>query len=447
VVRAESVNGSAALVSVQAAMPLIATNGGLNGAIARRPGESSSNGQLQIFAKNGFVDVELFAGAGGMTLGLSAAGLAPDVLFELNHRCCATLRTNAKGRSPLIGGTIHEEDVEHVDWRRLSGRVRLLSGGPPCQPFSLAGKHQADRDGRNQFPATMRAIRSLMPAAILLENVPGLLRPTFRPYLDYIGRQLASPSLAPRKGELWNDHDARLQQHQHSRRYAAEYHVRCWILNSADFGVPQVRLRVAFVATRAEFDAPLEPMPSHSRQALIAEQEDGDYWRRRRLRYKQRDEWPRRVQGRSAELEGNHKPWETVRDCLHGLPNPPPVSDSGDMHWLIDGARLYMRHSGSELDWPAKTLKAGVHGVGGGENVLVLDNGSFRYFTLREMARLQGFPDEYCFEGPRSRVIGQIGNAVPCRLAEMLGRSIGRALARATGASAIPLGAESRVGT
>lgn len=118
----------------------------------------------------------------------------------------------------------------------------------------------------------------------------------------------------------------------------------------------------------------------------------------------------------------------TVRDAISTLPEPSYQDVAGNNHWLIPGARVYKRHTGTELDWPAKTIKAGVHGVAGGENVVHLDDGSFRYFTLREMARLQGFPDDYIFEGPRSRTIGQIGNAVPCQLAHCIGENILRAL-------------------
>ena len=73
-------------------------------------------------------------------------------------------------------------------------------------------------------------------------------------------------------------------------------------------------------------------------------------------------------------------------------------------------------------------MKAGVHGVPGGENVLLLDNNTHRYFTLREMARLQGFPDDYSFTGTRSQIIGQIGNAVPCKVAQIIARSLKRVL-------------------
>ena len=86
-------------------------------------------------------------------------------------------------------------------------------------------------------------------------------------------------------------------------------------------------------------------------------------------------------------------------------------------HWMIPGARSYTGHTGSQLDWPSKTLKAGVHGVPGGENTLLCDDGSLRYYTLREMARIQTFPDCHYFTGARSSVTRQIGNAVPCDLA------------------------------
>lgn len=420
----------------------------LNGKSVDRPlgvNACRGHGEQVVPSERNLIDVELFAGAGGLTLGLAAAGMPPDHLFELNKHCCATLRRNALGGHPHITGVIHQEDVSEVDWSILRPPVRLLSGGPPCQPFSFAGKHLADRDGRNQFPATLRAVRELRPAAVLLENVPGLMRATFRPYLDYIARQLECPSVAPKPAEAWDEHDRRLRQHQNSRGYRPEYHVHRWALNAADFGVAQARLRVIFAATSIEFAPVGEPAPTHSRAALVRYQESGVYWRDRRLRPRTRDEWPRRVHGQSGMLGDHYEPWRTVRDALVGLGKPPKEDRLRNNHWLIPGARLYDRHSGSELDWPAKTLKAGVHGVAGGENVLVLDDDSYRYFTLREMARLQGFPDDYIFEGPRSRIIGQLGNAVPRALARVVGELVLAALAKGT--LPMPHGTYSRQGS
>lgn len=372
------------------------------------------------------IDIELFAGAGGLSLGLSEIGLAPDHLFEIDRYCDETLRNAASGKEPSIPGEIHSEDVAAVDWTRFKAPVRLLSGGPPCQPFSLGGKHLAEKDGRNQFPATLRAVRALRPAAVLLENVPGLARASFLPYLDYIVRQLEMPSIGPGSHELWREHDARLQQHQRSRGFNAEYQVQRWILNAADYGTPQARVRLFLVAIRADLSAVEPPPPTHSRAALVDVQKSGSYWEERNLPPQKRVEWPRRAHGaseRGPAIE-TRLPWRTVRDALASLGPPPPSDLRGDSHWLIPGARLYSRHSGSELDWPAKTIKAGAHGVGGGENVVVLDGGSHRYFTLREIARLQSFPDHHVFHGPRSRIIRQIGNAVPRDLARAVGRVI-----------------------
>ena len=378
--------------------------------------------------KNSVIDIELFAGAGGMTLGLTEAGLPPNHLFELDKYCCTTLRHNSEGPSPRITGEVHEEDVAEVEWDRFDRPVRLLSGGPPCQPFSFGGKHLAERDGRNQFPATLRAVRELQPQAVLLENVPGLTRQAFKPYFDYILRQLRYPSLKPRRGELWDEHDRRLRRRQEGHRCKPEYHVARWLLNAADFGVAQARLRVFFVAVRADLGSPVEPAPTNSRASLIEYQKNGDYWRDRGLTIQTRKEWPRRANGTADSLDRERHPWAAVRDALAGLPSPLLEESPDNNHWLIPGARLYRRHSGSEMDWPAKTIKAGVHGVGGGENVMLLDDGTHRYFTLRELARLQSFPDDYHFTGPRSRIIRQIGNAVPCVLARILGQQVRNAL-------------------
>lgn len=408
-------------------------NGNANGVIGTHitavKGSLGTLSRRKLTSKSDYIDIELFAGAGGLTLGLAAAGLAPDYLFERNKHCCSTLRQNARNPKLWITGQVHEEDVATIDWSTFRKPVRLLSGGPPCQPFSFAGKHLAERDGRNQFPSTLRAVRELRPAAVLLENVPGLARASFRPYLDYVVRQLECPSLAPRHGELWDAHDRRLQRHQRAAGYKPEYKVAWWLVSAADFGVAQARVRVVFVASRVDLPAVSPPLPTHSRAALVRDQESGAYWRDRGLRKKRRDSWPRRVHAEyNAELGIACEPWLTVRDALTGLPSPKRAEDSHDNHHLIPGARLYLRHSGSEPDWPAKTIKAGVHGVAGGENILLLDNGCHRYFTLREMARLQCFPDDYFFTGPRSRIIEQIGNAVPVELARVIGERLKSAL-------------------
>jgi DNA (cytosine-5)-methyltransferase 1 len=80
------------------------------------------------------------------------------------------------------------------------------------------------------------------------------------------------------------------------------------------------------------------------------------------------------------------------------------------------------------LDWPAKSVKAGVHGVPGGEHIVVADDGSIRYMSVRECARLQGFPDDYVFVGPRSETMRQIGNAVPVALGQVMAEAVAQRL-------------------
>lgn len=122
-------------------------------------------------------------------------------------------------------------------------------------------------------------------------------------------------------------------------------------------------------------------------------------------------------------------PWLTVRDALVGLPEPTMEASALFFdHVLQPGARVYPGHTGSFIDSPAKALKAGVHGVPGGENMLRRVDGSVRYFSVREAARLQTFPDGYRFSGPWSEAMRQLGNAVPVRLAQIVAGSIGRAL-------------------
>ncbi len=363
------------------------------------------------------LDVELFAGAGGLAVGLRMAGFFPANFYEVDTVACETLRHNTSSTNPTLLGSVFQGRTEDVDWRPLSGRVRLLAAGSPCQPFSLGGKHLADKDGRNLFPEVFRAMRELRPTAVFLENVRGLVRASFRPYFEYILRQLEFPSLKPRPHELWHNHDKRIRKQQLSLGYEPEYRVSYRLVDAADYGVPQTRQRVIIVATRRDFPIYEFPKRTHSRGALIRSQQAGEYWNRHGIR-KPRDF---SVNGNGVNECNGTLPWLTVRDSLAGLPFPADSAEDAWMnHWRIPGARRYPGHSGSIMDWPAKAIKAGVHGVPGGENTVINDDDSFRYFTLRETARLQTFPDSHMFKGARIHVTRQIGNAVPCRLATML---------------------------
>ena len=136
-----------------------------------------------------------------------------------------------------------------------------------------------------------------------------------------------------------------------------------------------------------------------------------------------------RMRARADKLKEKpcEAPWRTVRDALEGLPDPetnPRAAKLFPNHQFQPGARTYKGHTGSPLDEPAKTLKAGVHGVPGGENMLRRPTGEVRYFSVRESARLQTFPDDFLFHGSWTETMRQLGNAVPVSLAELLARNI-----------------------
>lgn len=116
-------------------------------------------------------------------------------------------------------------------------------------------------------------------------------------------------------------------------------------------------------------------------------------------------------------------PWRTVRDALQDVPDPRTAHGIAD-HIFRDGARTYAGHTGSDLDWTAKTVKAGGHGVPGGENMIRFPHGKVRYFTVYEGKILQTFPKEFSILGAWGEALRQIGNAVPVMLAENIGRAL-----------------------
>jgi DNA (cytosine-5)-methyltransferase 1 len=376
--------------------------------------------------------IELFAGAGGLGMGLHAAGFHPVNVIEWDSDCCATLRHNKSRSHPAVKDwKLTQGDVREIDFGQHEGKVHLVSGGPPCQPFSLGGRHRAYDDTRDMFPQAIRAVREARPKAFIFENVKGLTRNSFRNYFEYIRLQLQYPEIKIKKNEEWNDHLARLEQHHTSGSLSGlTYRVITQLVNAADYGVPQRRERVFFVGFREELGINWHfPQPTHSQDALIWDQTYGDYWERHKVLRKNRSSSLGSDNTSSKGEIPATSPWRTVRDALSDLPDPEKQSSSTFYnHYLQSGARSYAGHTGSPLDEPAKTLKAGVHGVPGGENMLLRPNGAVRYFTVRESARLQTFPDDFIFHGSWTETMRQLGNAVPVKLASIVGNNVAQHL-------------------
>jgi DNA (cytosine-5)-methyltransferase 1 len=377
--------------------------------------------------------IELFAGAGGLGIGLSLAGFLPIEIVERDRWCCDTIRENrARSVFPVANWPEPTEgDVRRADFRKHEGKVELVTGGPPCQPFSLGGKHRAHGDSRDLWSEAVRVVRETKPKAFIFENVKGLTRASFASYLAYIEQQLAYPELTQLPEETWEEHLGRLERHHTGRKRSSglNYRVVYRVLNAANYGVPQRRERIVFVGFRGDLGIEWSfPDETHSLDALLWQQNSGEYWDRHRIAKCHREITPRLLE-RAARLwdEPALHPWRTVRDAVGDLPDPEHKSKAEltiSNHRFQPGARSYPGHTGSPLDEPAKTLKAGVHGVPGGENMLLRADGSVRYFTVRESARLQTFPDDFVFHGAWSEAMRQLGNAVPVELATVVARNV-----------------------
>jgi DNA (cytosine-5)-methyltransferase 1 len=385
--------------------------------------------------------IDICTGAGGLALGTHLAGFRHEALYEIDDAACATLTENAAAFG--IEGAVEPVDVKTTDFKRHAG-VDLITAGVPCQPFSAAGKHLGHVDDRNLFPVVIRAVREAAPKVVLVENVYALMRPRFADFFEYVQRQLRSPEVTKKHRESWRSHLKRLRAYQLASGDGLTYRVHWRTLQAADFGVPQQRSRVVVVAVRADLDATWE-FPSSdptgatfSRDALIHSQwVTGEYWREHDLRRPVREPaWVRAwLKQHDATASGLALRWRTVRDAIADLSEPLPRGSDGD-HVRQPGARRYVGHDGSPLDWPAKTIKAGVHGVAGGENMLRHANGAVRYFTVREAARLQTFPDDFSFaKRTWGSGLRQIGNAVPVRLAHALTSGLAGMLRRGQASS------------
>lgn len=331
--------------------------------------------------------VDLFTGCGGLAFGCRMAGFTPKLYIDNDQRCYETLQANKHPAWESV--RIHNGNVATMDFGYPSD-VTLLSGGVPCQPWSSGGIGKGWEDTRNLWPAFFRAQRNYMPKAILVENVAGILRPRFETYYKYIVAQMKKPTISRWFDEPWQEHAKTLA---HSRGAGSKpelsYDVHTLTLNASMYGVPQERSRVFLVAFRRD------------------------------LKVNYYFGYGKRI-----------KPFISLRDAIGDMPDPREPNDLL-YHTYVPGAREYRGHTPNELDRPAKTVKAGVHGMPGGEGVVRLDDGSIRYLTVRELARIQTFPDWYVFRGPRTEQIRQIGNAVPVRLAYQVADSIADALEEA----------------
>lgn len=167
--------------------------------------------------RNGYVALSLFSGGGGLDLGFEQAGFGHVASYEILPFAGDTLRAN-RPKWNIYSGP--DGDVTKVDWTIYKGRVDVIHGGPPCQPFSIAGRRAGKDDSRDMFPEFIRAVEKILPKAFVAENVLGFLSKNFEDYRTSVVKRLGK-----------------------------KYNVEIFTLSSADFGVPQVRKRVFIVGS------------------------------------------------------------------------------------------------------------------------------------------------------------------------------------------------------
>lgn len=189
------------------------------------------NEEMPQLQANGVRVLSLFSGGGGLDLGFDRSGFEHVASYDILDFAGDTLRHNKPDWAVFSG---KDGDVTRVDWRKYKGKVDLLHGGPPCQPFSIAGRRNGQLDGRDMFPEFLRAVHAIQPRAFIIENVLGFLSQKFSGYRDRILQELSS-----------------------------EYSLSSFVLSAKDFGVPQDRRRAIIVGSlrksERSFDAALIP--------------------------------------------------------------------------------------------------------------------------------------------------------------------------------------------
>jgi DNA (cytosine-5)-methyltransferase 1 len=317
--------------------------------------------------------LDLFAGAGGLSMGLAEAGFTAVAAVEANADACATYRAHHPGTK------LYEQDVATVDLATMKGQVAVVAGGPPCQPFSVGGKRLAACDPRNGVPQFVRAVAEIRPQAFVMENVAGLA--TRSAYLAGVVDELAGLG------------------------YAVEWQV----MEAVGFGIPQLRRRLFVVGARGGrfcFPAPQgPPVPAGSvidpgRPLGQPNTSPVTYARNPSLRPGPYHGHLWNGGGRPVDLR---RPAPTMLASMGGNKTP----------WVDTLGIVPAYHAHLVAGGPAR------HGRVPGA----------RRITVDEAALVQGFPAGTTFCGPRSSQYRQVGNAVPPPLARAVGTALHEVLA------------------
>jgi len=329
--------------------------------------------------------ISLFAGAGGMDVGAKNAGFEIVAASELDPHACNTYRSNHP-ETLLFEGDI---DLNIENFSQFNG-VDLVIGGPPCQGFSVAGKMDKNDPRSKLVFSFCRVVEMTNPKAFIMENVKSL-------------------------GSLEKFRDVRTEILR--RMSNCGYQVTMNVLNAKDYGVPQSRERVFFIGVKAGYQ-PVNNFEIFEKEAISL---------RKAIAHLGRAGSKTNPNVTKAKITLAEKP--VLRKSPYagmlfngqGRPLNPdawsstlPASMGGNRTPIIDEEHLY-DNAPSWVESYHKNLMSGKI-----TSEYKIAPSRLRRLTIDEASILQTFPSNYKFEGPQSKVFSQIGNAVPCKLAEVV---------------------------
>jgi DNA (cytosine-5)-methyltransferase 1 len=326
--------------------------------------------------RNGLSSLSLFSGGGGLDLAFDRAGYTHVASYEILSNASDTLRRNRPNWT-IYGGD--EGNVTNVDWTIWRDKVDVLHGGPPCQPFSHAGRQRGHLDPRDCWPHMVKAIKGVRPRAFVAENVVAL---DSRKFEDYVREMIVEPLEKARP-----------------RWYVKRLLLRAW-----EFGVPQVRRRLVFVGfqDRSAMERFIPPAATHWSPRSGGEQPQG----------LSRTMGVREALGLEGDSEYPDCLAPTIRSGLGGPRNTTSVCNS------MSAARTWA----SVGIWPN-----GVAANREAASRFPVESGAFR-LSIADVALIQGFPPDWTWPSTVYQALGQIGNAVPPPLGWAVATAVGSAL-------------------
>lgn len=319
--------------------------------------------------------IDLFSGAGGLSLGLKRAGFKVIACVELNRDAMDTYASHD------AEATHFNEDIRSIDFNRYRGVIDLVCGGPPCQPFSVGGLRKAHADSRDMIPEFVRSLREIQPEAFIMENVPGLMQKKIRPYFDSIIARLS----------------------------ACGYRLNWAVLNAADYGVPQKRKRLVIIGSKKmQLRFPAATHGAGTQQAHVTALKT--------LGEEPIGEAPN-CSVRFAK-DPDLRPSPYAGQVYNG--GGRPIDPHGPCHTILASSGGYKTHW---IDTQNVAPEYHAHLKAGGAPRDGFVPGA-RRLSVEECALIQTFPRDLAFAGKRSAQYSQIGDAVPPDLAFVIARSL-----------------------